>query len=631
MKTEDADYKMLFEAVPGLFLVLTPDFSIVTASNAYLEASMTVREEITGRNIFDVFPDNPEDKHANGVARLRDSLNSVLQNKSPHTMPVQKYDIRRPDGSFEERSWRPLNKPVLNTQGEVAFIIHRVEDVTDLMRLEKEAHSSGEVARSEKRFRSAIENNHEAISLLDENFQPIYRSPGTTRMTGYDYEDLMKGGGISQTHPDDVEKVKMIMHDVAANPGKTFFVSMRQQHKAGHYIWMEGSLTNLLHDEHVQAIVANMRDITIRKKSEEQQLLLSSIINFSEDAIVSCDLTGIITSWNTSAEILFGWLHGEIIGKSILVLIPESHRTEELEMLEKVKRGDFVKQYETLRIKKDGSVIDVSLTASPIKSSEGMIIGASKISRDITAIKKANEAILKLNNSLEKRAEELLESNLELERFAYIASHDLQEPLRMVTSFLQLLKKKYGKQLDTTADEYIAFAVDGAERMKKLIHDLLEYSRVGVNKDDYSKIDMNYLLNYVAVLFKDRLASSGAELKIGELPFIEVRKAQFTQLFQNLLSNAIKYRSKRPLKIEVGCIEKKNEWEFFITDNGIGIDPKFTEKIFIIFQRLHSRAEYAGTGIGLSICRKIVERHGGKMWAESSLGEGSTFRFTIPK
>jgi light-regulated signal transduction histidine kinase (bacteriophytochrome) len=171
--------------------------------------------------------------------------------------------------------------------------------------------------------------------------------------------------------------------------------------------------------------------------------------------------------------------------------------------------------------------------------------------------------------------------------------------------------------------------VDGGERMKKLIHDLLEYSRVGVNKDDYAEIDLNLLIYYVTGLFKENIA--GAELIIHELPVINGRKAQFTQLFQNLLSNSIKYRGKEPLRIEIGCVEKKEEWEFFIRDNGIGIDPKFNEKIFIIFQRLHNRSEYAGTGIGLSICKKIVERHGGKMWVESSLGEGSAFRFTLPK
>lgn len=619
---------MLFESVPGLFLVLLPDLSIVTASDAYLEASMTVREEIAGRNIFEVFPDNPGDANANGVANLKESLQAVLKNKAPHTMPVQKYDIRRHDGTFEERSWRPFNKPVLNAKGEVVYILHRVEDVTELLRMEK---SSDEIARSEKKFRSVIENNHEAISLLDANYHPIYRSPGTARMTGFNQDDWMKRNGMSQTHPDDLEKITKIMRDVSANPGKTFAASFRQRHKEGHYIWMEGTITNLLHDEDVQAIVINMRDVTDKKDHEDQLLLFSSIINFSDDAIVSCNLHGTVMSWNSGAQQLFGWTQEEIIGKSILTLIPATLHEEEYSILRKIKQGDFVRHYETMRIKKDGGLIDVSLTASPIKNSEGFIIGASKISRDITSIKKANAAILKLNDRLERRALDLQESNLELERFAYIASHDLQEPLRMVTSFLQLLKKKYSGQLDETAEQYINFAVDGGERMKKLIHDLLEYSRVNVNKDDYAEIDLNQLIEYVRELFKESIVATGAELIIHRLPMIYGRKAQFTQLFQNVISNSIKYRGNQPLRIEIGCTEKKSEWEFYIKDNGIGIDPKFNEKIFIIFQRLHNRSEYAGTGIGLSICKKIVERHGGKMWVESSLGEGSTFRFTIPK
>jgi two-component system CheB/CheR fusion protein len=631
MKTEAVDYKLLFESIPGSFLVLAPDLTIITASDDYLAMSMSVREAIAGKNIFDVFPDHPQDTNASGVANLKESLDGVLKNKAPHTMPVQKYNIRRPDGTFEERSWSPFNKPVLNAQGEVSYIIHYVEDVTDLLRNEKLLRSSDEIIRSEKKFRSVIEHNHEAISLLDANFHPIYRSPGTARMTGFDQTDWMERNGMSQTHPDDLEKIQKIMQEVSAHPGKPFPASIRQRHKAGHYIWMEGTITNLLEDENVQAIVVNMRDVTSKKNHEEQLLLFSSIINFSDDAIVSCNLHGIVTTWNSGAQQLFGWTQEEILGKSILLLIPENLHEEERRILRKIKQGDFVRHYETLRVKKDGSIIDVSLTASPIKNSEGFIIGASKISRDITSIKKANVSILKLNDNLERRAIDLQESNLELERFAYVASHDLQEPLRMVTSFLQLLKKKYSGQLDETAEQYINFAVDGGERMKKLIHDLLEYSRVGVNKDDYGQVDLNLLLVYVTGLFKESFVSTDAELIIGELPVIHAQKAQFTQLFQNLISNSVKYRSKKPLRIEIGCIEKGDAWEFFITDNGIGIDPKFNEKIFIIFQRLHNRTEYAGTGIGLSICKKIVERHGGKIWVESSLGEGCTFRFTLPK
>jgi len=201
----------------------------------------------------------------------------------------------------------------------------------------------------------------------------------------------------------------------------------------------------------------------------------------------------------------------------------------------------------------------------------------------------------------------------------------------MVTSFLQLLQKKYAANLDETANQYIHFAVDGAERMKKLIQDLLEYSRVGVNKEDFTVMDMNMILGDVINLYSDKIKSSGAKIEVAHLPVLEGRKTQLSQLFQNLLSNAIKYKSNEPLKIEIGCSDKKKHWEFFIRDNGIGIDPKFSEKIFIIFQRLHNKSEYEGTGIGLAICRKIVDRHGGRMWVESEPGKGSTFRFLLCK
>jgi PAS domain S-box-containing protein len=631
MKNEDPSFKVLFESVPGLYLVLDPAFTIITASDDYLSATMTVREEIAGKNLFEVFPDNPDDLHATGVAKLRESLQTVLRDKMPHTMQVQKYDIRRADGTFEERSWKPLNKPVLNEKNEVAWIIHRVEDVTEAMQLEKQLRISEEVVQSEKKFRSMIENNQEAISLFNANFEPVYRSPSTARISGYTMQEITEKNGVSRLHPADSEKVQQLLKEVAANPGKSFPISFRQLHKAGHYIWMEGTLTNLLHDEGVQAIISNMRDVTARKKHEEQLILFSSIINFSDDAIISSDAEGNITSWNAGAENLFGWLQEEALGKPIFLIIPDHKKQEELEILKNIREGKFVRHYETQRVKKDGSIVLVSLTASPIKNSEDMITGASKISRDITGLKKASNDIVDLNDALKKRATDLQESNLELERFAFIASHDLQEPLRMVTSFLQLLEKRYAAQLDATANQYIHFAVDGAERMKKLIQDLLEYSRVGVNRDDYSSINLDQLVSYACSVFNDRIMSSGARLTIGKLPMIQGGKVQLTQLFQNLLSNAIKYKSQRPLTIEIGCIEKRQEWEFFITDNGIGIDPKFNEKIFIIFQRLHNRSEYAGTGIGLSICKKIVERHGGKMWVESSLDVGSTFRFTIPK
>lgn len=260
---------------------------------------------------------------------------------------------------------------------------------------------------------------------------------------------------------------------------------------------------------------------------------------------------------------------------------------------------------------------------SPVK-----MIGAVQ---DVTDLRRHEITLQSLNISLEKRAKELAESNEELERFAYVASHDLQEPLRMITSFLQLLEKRYNHVLDVKAREYISFAVDGAERMKKLILDLLEYSRVNTASLVKEDVDLNDILTDLLVTYNTRLLHSNGSIRSSKLPVIYANKTQIHQLFQNLISNAFKYRSNLPPDISIQCEEESNNYKFSITDNGLGIDPRFYDKIFIIFQRLHTRDNYSGTGIGLSICKKIVEKHGGKIWVNSQPNQGSTFYFTIPK
>ena len=257
------------------------------------------------------------------------------------------------------------------------------------------------------------------------------------------------------------------------------------------------------------------------------------------------------------------------------------------------------------------------------------MIGAMQ---DLTERKSHEIMLQNLNNSLEKRAKELAESNAELERFAYVTSHDLQEPLRMVTSFLQLLEKRYKDKLDKKANEYINYAVDGAERMKRLILDLLEYSRVNSSKAEMEDVDVNEIVKDLKLTYKNFLEESKGMINGKKLPVIKGNKTQILQLFQNIIGNACKYKSVAPPVIDISYEEEeKLFYKFSITDNGIGIDSKFFHKIFIIFQRLHNRDEYSGTGIGLAICKKIVDKHGGKIWVTSTPGKGSTFYFTLPK
>ena len=275
---------------------------------------------------------------------------------------------------------------------------------------------------------------------------------------------------------------------------------------------------------------------------------------------------------------------------------------------------------------------------------EGFVLSGQRrgsiiVVQDISDRKQANEA-------LARYAAELERSNQELEQFAYVASHDLQEPLRMVASYVQLLAKDYGDKLDADADEYIGYAVDGARRMQRLIDDLLAFSRVGTRGQQFQPVDCNQLLQDVLLGLKLAIEESGASITYAELPTIMADRGQVYQLLQNLIANALKFRGDAPPHIHVSATwhaggegantgpnissDEGPSWVFAVADNGIGIDPQYSERVFVIFQRLHSRAQYSGTGIGLAICKKIVERHGGRIWVDSTLDQGATFYFRLP-
>jgi len=272
----------------------------------------------------------------------------------------------------------------------------------------------------------------------------------------------------------------------------------------------------------------------------------------------------------------------------------------------------------------NGNLKDFEVYGYPIFNKVGDIIQMIEYTLDITERKKAEE-------ELKATLKDLKRSNTELEQFAYVTSHDLQEPLRMVTSFTQLLQKRYKDKLDKDANDYINFAVDGAARMIRLINDLLIFSRVGTRGKAFTSVDMNVIYNAILNNLIPTINETNAKIACDPLPIIKADMSQMLQLLQNLISNAIKFHSDKPPKIHLSCKVKNNEWMFSVKDNGIGIDKKYTDRIFIIFQRLHKKNEFGGTGIGLAVCKKIIQRHGGKIWVESEIGKGSTFYFTISK
>jgi len=285
--------------------------------------------------------------------------------------------------------------------------------------------------------------------------------------------------------------------------------------------------------------------------------------------------------------------------------------------------GQIIRWPEDYFLRKDGSFLPVSLVAAPIVR-EDQVVGSVVSFQDISERLAAQAA-------LKHYADSLARSNKELEHFAYVASHDLQEPLRKIGSFSELLARKYQGKLDENADTYIGYIVDGSQRMQILINDLLEFSRVTTKGKEFVPVDCNALVARVQSDLEFAIKESGATLNVADLPTVMADAGQLGQVFQNLIGNALKYRApEQTPEIGVAAEQRDTEWLFSVSDTGIGIDPQHFERVFQLFQRLHTREEYSGTGIGLALCKKIIERHGGKIWLESEAGKGSTFFFTVP-
>ena len=357
-----------------------------------------------------------------------------------------------------------------------------------------------------------------------------------------------------------------------------------------------------------------------------------TLIEASMDPMVIIGTDGKITDVNASAELVTGVSREGLIGTDFLAYFTEPERARA--GYETVFRDGSVRDYPLEIRHRDGHVTSVLYNASVYRDGKGEIAGVLADARDITDLRLAQAALQEVNRTLEQRVaertEELARSNRELEQFAYVASHDLQEPLRNVGSFVSLLQQRYGDRLDTSAGEFISFAMDGVSRMQSLIKDLLAYSRVGTRGSELTLMDPAGSFDLALANLRESIRESLAEVTCDALPAVCADRTQLAQLFQNLIGNALKFRSENRPAIHVGARRDGDVWVFSVSDNGIGIEPEYHDRIFLIFQRLHTRDKYPGTGVGLAICKKIVERHGGTIWIESEPGRGSTFFFTIP-
>ena len=346
------------------------------------------------------------------------------------------------------------------------------------------------------------------------------------------------------------------------------------------------------------------------------------LIEASLDPLVTIGPDGKITDVNAATESATGLRRQELIGTDFSGYFTDHLKARE--GYERVFKDGLVRDYPLELRHKDGTTTPVLYNASVYTDESGKVIGVFAAARDITERKRAEERIQQV-------VAELARSNKELEQFAYVASHDLQEPLRMVASYVQLLARRYKGKLDQDADDFIGFAVDGAARMQRLIEDLLTFSRVGTRGKAFAPVDCGAVLKEALANLELVIAESGAVVDYDPLPTVSADGVQLMQLFQNLIDNAIKFRGEAPPRVHLSAVGEGKDWVFSVRDNGIGIDPRYFDRIFIVFQRLHAGHKYRGTGIGLAVCKKIVERHGGRIWVESRPGQGATFFFTLPK
>ncbi|MEO6719552.1 MAG: PAS domain S-box protein, partial [Ferruginibacter sp.] len=477
---------------------------------------------------------------------------------------------------------------------------------------------------------------HDAIWDWNLVNDEVWWNEGFFTMFGYDKNspipDLYQW--TQKIHPDDREKVIGRLKTVRKNT--IYFWEDEFRYEISHDNY--GTVLDrayVIRDIKGQPIrvIGAIVDITERKKTEQQiaysEQRYRQIVETAQEGIWVIDERNNITFVNKKMCEIIEFEPAEMIGKQIHSFMDEEANKNAEEDIKRRRQG-ISETLDSVFITRSGKAVSTSVSTNPIFDDAGTYKGALGMVTDITKRKLDEAQIKKSEADLDLKNTELKRKNTELEQFAYVASHDLQEPLRTTSSFVKLLQQQYKGKLDDKADKYLHFVIESSDRMKVLINDLLDYSRIGT-KRELKKVDCAKVLQDVTADLHKAITDAGALIISDQLPVINGYATEIKQLFQNLTINAIKFRKKNTvLTLNISAKIEGGHWLFSFADNGIGIDKAHNERIFIIFQRLHTRAEYQGSGIGLSHCRKIVELHHGKIWVESTPGEGSTFYFTIP-
>jgi PAS domain S-box-containing protein len=609
-----AKYRGLMEAAPDAMVVVNQGGEIVLLNVQAEKQFGYRRDELLGQKVTNIIPEGFAER------LIADDLRSTEDALAQQIGTGIELNALRKDGS--EFPIEIMLSPLQSPEG--TLVTAAIRDIS------VRKNAARVLAQMEGKYAGLLEAAPDAMVVVNQGGEIVLLNLQAEKQFGYRRDELL-GQKVTSIIPvgfaerlvaDDLRSAE----DALAQEIGTG-IELNALRKDGSEFPIEIMLSPLESAEGM-LITAAIRDITVRRNAEKHLAQMEGryrgLLEAAPDAMVVVNQGGEIVLLNLQAEKQFGYRRNELLGQKVTNIIPEGFaerliadglRSAEDALAQQIGTG-----IELSGRRKDKTEFPIELMLSPLSGAEGTLVTAAI--RDIS-VRNAAEA------DLLHKVEELNRSNEELGQFAYIASHDLQEPLRMVASYTQLLSRRYAGKLDSDADDFIAYAVDGATRMQRLIQDLLAYSRVGTKGKDLLSTSSEEALQHALSNLRGAIEESGALVTHDPLPEVLADEMQLVQLFQNLVGNAIKYQNPGIPKIHIAALNGGKQYRFSVRDNGLGIDPQYFERIFGMFQRLHKREEFAGTGIGLAICKKIVERHGGQISVESQPGIGSTFRFAL--